>query len=393
MWRQIQKLSLLFLLLLCVLLSGCRADIPESDRLSALMTDVNAEHRTVRKPAIDADAVLAQLTHDPSRYSLDTKVVGPMQNGVLTAAQAKNDTNYLMYQLQTQYGLYDYLGGDAVFNAARDRVFQACDACGMLTPDSFADLLLKEFSFITDMHFFIGRKQPGLLVIPYQYREIAFEKDEQGYRIFGKQTRVASVAGYDDLDALFRRSISDDGHLVYYPTVLQSAPVADSIALLRGTAPDSSRGVPPDLEIRYENGTTRYLSAGTVSFGNDSERATVELYENQSVPVLYSRKMAFDDRGDADGQAFFGRRRQALRRTGCHRGSSLQHRRERVPSVQVGGGLCRRTGGVQLFSNFTCFFRLRLPEQSVLCFRRNQGEILQYPAYRCQENACRYTAG
>lgn len=298
------KLPLLSLLLLSILLSGCRTEIPESDRLSALMTDVNAEHRAVSKPAINVDDDLERLAHDTSQYSLDIKPVGAMQNGVLTAAQAKNDTNYLMYQLQTRYGLYDYLGGDAVFNAARDRVFQACDERGTLTPDSFADLLINEFSFIADLHFYIGGKQPGLLVVPYQYREVAFEKDEDGYRIFGKNARVASVTGYDDLDALFRRSISDDGHLVYYPTVLQSAPVADSIAMLSGTSPDSANVAPPDLEVRLEDGTVRSLSAGTVSFGNDSERATVELYEDQSIPVLFSREMAFDEAGDADGQAF-----------------------------------------------------------------------------------------
>lgn len=71
-----------------------------------------------------------------------------------------------------------------------------------------------------DGHFSIAQQSAAPRICPFFYREVAFVKTEEGYQSEdGKQ--VESVESYEDLDQLFRRSISPQGELVYYPVVLK----------------------------------------------------------------------------------------------------------------------------------------------------------------------------
>lgn len=47
-----------------------------------------------------------------------------------------------------------------------------------------------------------------------------FVKTDSGYQD-SKGKTVVSVDGHPDLDALFKRSISKEGYLVYYPVLLK----------------------------------------------------------------------------------------------------------------------------------------------------------------------------
>ncbi len=290
---------------LLFLLSGCTpvgeqpptGPIVLSDELLTLLETVNAEHKAIVKPEIDEAAIIKRWARDISKYTLDYQIAGSMTNGVLTAQQAKNDVNVLFHYLQTKYGLYEYFGGDEVFDAAREAaILEACDAAGTLTPDELASILVSNLSFIDDAHFTIADQQVSGKVLPFHYRDVAFAKTENGYRTVTGNKCVVSVDGYEDLEALFRRSIASDGSIVYYPIVLARRTMQE-----RKVNPDFTPG---DLKIHYDDGTTQTLSAIPFRLGSDGEKAVVELYKNQSVPVLFSREMGFDEAGDPDGQAF-----------------------------------------------------------------------------------------
>ena len=88
-------------------------------------------------------------------------------------------------------------------------------------------------------------------------------KTEDGYQSEdGKQ--VESVEGYEDLDQLFRRSISSEGELVYYPVVLKE--VEDPS--LQGTYQNNE-----PLVVRYQGGETQTLTAESFEMYDEALRS------------------------------------------------------------------------------------------------------------------------
>ncbi len=280
--------------LLLFLLSGCTPvgeqpptwPIVLSDELLALLETVNAEHKAIVKPEIDEAAIVERWARDTSKYSLDYQIVGSMTNGVLTAQQAKNDVNVLFYNLQTKYGLYEYFGGDGVFDVAKVAILEACDAAGTLTPDELADILLMNFSFVKDAHFTVDDMLCASVVYPFHYRDVAFEKVDGGYQSLKDKKRVNSVDGYEDLDTLFRRSIS---------VVL--AEITEQNSWAEPFTPDA-------LSIRYADGSTQILRTKPYGCSHNDDRDDIELYENRGIPVLFSSQMGFDEAGDQCARAF-----------------------------------------------------------------------------------------
>lgn len=302
---------LLGYVLLLTLLSGCASVVEQSpagpivlsDELLALMETVNLEHQAVIKPEIDEAAIVERWARDTSKYTLDYQIAGSMSDGILTAAQAKNDVNVLFYNLQTKYGLYEYFGGDKVFGPARETILQACDEAGALTPGELLDILMANLTFARDGHFSINGQQVAPRAFSFHYRDVAFEKTESGYQTLESKKRVvASVDGYDNLDTLFRRSISDQGTIVYYPVVLVELAARDF-----WTNDDFAHDfIPGDLVVRFKDGSSQLLPAevSPVDVGRERDRPAVELYENQSVPVLFSRRMGNVLGGDWDARDF-----------------------------------------------------------------------------------------
>ena len=76
--------------------------------------------------------------------------------------------------------------------------------------------------FFKDGHFSINNgERPNPWQVPFFYRKVDFYNTEEGDYISEKGKRVASVDGYSDLDELFKRSISPEGEIVYYPILLK----------------------------------------------------------------------------------------------------------------------------------------------------------------------------
>lgn len=79
---------------------------------------------------------------------------------------------------------------------------------------------MKHLTFIKDGHFNINHNFPAEKEIPFFFRQVMFVKTDSGYQDSNGKT-VVSVDGHPDLDALFKRSISKEGYLVYYPVLLK----------------------------------------------------------------------------------------------------------------------------------------------------------------------------
>ena len=162
-------------------LSGC-STIPQPT-MEELMSEVNAEHQAVEKPEV-AVAPYSQYVAPRGSVEQDLTPAEPNPDGSLSMEQAQFDVNSLFDTLHKYYGLYDFYGGDEVFEAARQQALADCESAQTMDEDVLQQILLENLAFITDQHFSINGKRPASLICPCFFTEVAFQKN-RGWLQYG----------------------------------------------------------------------------------------------------------------------------------------------------------------------------------------------------------------
>lgn len=213
-----------------------------SEELISLMEQINAEHQAVEKVSLDGHEKYIQT----ELKNATVTVAEANEDGSFSAAQAEADLQYFFDYLRGNYGLYLYFGGDEVFGAAKEEILRQVREEETLTVERFSEILWENMRFIQDGHFSIDNKGTLKSLIPHFFIEIPFHKTENGYQSEDGKL-VSAVEGYDDLDLLFKRSLSRDGDIVYYPVVMME--------YLNGMS------ACPPLQLTYEDASTQLLFA------------------------------------------------------------------------------------------------------------------------------------
>ncbi len=213
-----------------------------SEELTALMEEINAEHQAVEKVSLDGYEKYIQTELKKATVT----VAEPNEDGSFSVAQVEADLQYFFDYLRGNYGLYLYFGGDEVFGAAKEEILRQVREEETLTVERFSEILWENMRFIQDGHFSIDNKGTLKSLIPHFFIEIPFHKTENGYQSEDGKL-VSAVEGYDDLDLLFKRSLSRDGDIVYYPVVMME--------YLNGMS------ACPPLQLTYEDASTQLLFA------------------------------------------------------------------------------------------------------------------------------------
>ena len=273
-----KRIALCCALALCLALTACAPALPPQPTLEELLAEVNAAHQAVQRPEVDAEQ---HLREGPDQETVARFTEGELTafnpDAELTAAQAAEDVEYLFEAFRTLYGPYEYFGGDETFGAHKAELLARLAEKDSWTAAEVQDLLLEGLRFFQDGHFNINGGKPNPPRVPFFFREAAFYKTEEGGYIREDGRRVASVDGCDDLDGLFKRSISQEGELVYYPVLLKE-----------WTMTDQPQPCDEQLTVRYADGSTQTLTAEPwsvyVSDLPDGERT--ELRQAGGVPVF-----------------------------------------------------------------------------------------------------------
>ena len=186
-----------------------------SEELISLMEQINAEHQAVEKVSLDGYEKYIQTELKKATVT----VAEPNEDGSFSVAQVEADLQYFFDYLRSNYGLYLYFGGDEAFNAAREAIIHQVREEETLTVERFSEILWENMRFIRDGHFSIDNRSLLGSLTPHFFIEIPFHKTENGYQTEDGKLVIA-VDGYDDLDLLFKRSLSREGDIVYYPVVM-----------------------------------------------------------------------------------------------------------------------------------------------------------------------------
>lgn len=259
-----------------------------SPELTKLMETINAEHQAIQKPEVEYGDFFQPRVSESVDISAD---VSP--DGGLTIQQMEIDTDYLFAELKERYGLYFYFGGDEVFDKTKEKIKEDCRTAENLTPETYQQILLDNFSFIKDFHFNIEKNNTIDRQVPFFYTETAFFKTAQGYQTLDGRV-VVSVEGYDDLDQLFKRCLSREGEIVYYPVVFGAIKLRQD---------EEDEFIPNDLVVHYEKGKIESLKAEPYQ-RVEKDETIFNLYENQDVPIALLNRFGFDEGGDKDAQNF-----------------------------------------------------------------------------------------
>lgn len=312
MFKKQRKAAAGLALAACLLLAGCapaaRTAAPPQPTLEELLDEVNAAHQAVEKEP-GRGWVMAHL-RDPAEKRTaeeraaylpkEAKEYDPERE--LTAEQAAADVEWLFSALRDGYPLYGYFGGAAAFDAAEQSALAAVNADGTLACGELQDILLEALSFVKDGHFSVNGLGTAPKKLPFFFRETAFYKTEDGYRTADGRT-VASVDGYPDLEDLFRRSISPEGEIVYYPILLQDGAYKIS-DVLEKTAWLCSE----TLTVRYTDGSAAELTAEPYQFYCDEDAPAVSSRQDGEIPVFQFNGFRADVRDEIlEGAALLSR--------------------------------------------------------------------------------------
>ena len=270
---------------------GCTS-VPQPT-MEEVLAEVNAEHQEVEKGTINASQYVGDLVDQDLRWSYYPKE-NPAEydsEKILTQQQAVEDVTYLFDAFHDCYGPYEYFGGAEVFDKAEEAIKAELQTKETLIAADLEQILLENLAFIKDGHFSINMKRANPTKIPFFFRGVAFVKTEEGYQAIDGR-KVESVEGYDNLDELMKRSISQEGKLVYYPFLLK-----DNDPSIRLDLPQSCKET---LIVHYTNKTTQELKAEPFQIYSETFLKTPEEYQvvtsrqNGEIPVFQFNEFDLD---------------------------------------------------------------------------------------------------
>ena len=287
------------------------ADRKWSPELQAFMEEINDEHQAVKKTEGDYSRYVKEGPKgyiNIGLYIADTEEESKFRREeIYSMEQVQEDLDIMMRMLLTNYGAYYYFGGMDKFEQVKEEIIEECDKTQDITGEFLLSCILDKLSFIEDAHFMIEGKTVKNHEVPCFYRETAFEKTELGYQpLLAEHNKssqpkvVESVEGWNNLDELFKRSISDDGSIVYYPVVYQLAKIEE----IRGEQQEKSI-ITDDLTVYYSDGSSQVLSAMPYESYKRADGEPITCRNSMGVPILFVRNMYHSEpKSDTDGKKF-----------------------------------------------------------------------------------------
>ena len=278
-----------------MLLSACsraRFDFTFSDELTEVKAIANARRDAITRPAIDEALRLidlhtpgeidvfdpifyincaicwATLPHfNPTGFCTHAVIHGVWEDNILLPTvydisqdQAIQDVELFFAILASSYGMYHYLGGDAVFLPILSEIISTLKTQENWDVDDFAHLLHSSLlPYVIDHHFLINN-----ITFPRNYEVFAstmkFQKNEYGFHYNGVYVYSIILPCRPDfsqeIDTILRLSMDETGAIFYYTPVFilctrtGNAPEVFTILYTDGT----QETVPLELVINYRRG-------------------------------------------------------------------------------------------------------------------------------------------
>ncbi len=216
-------ITIISLLILTVLLGLCPArGMPEE------LKQVIENNRIIQPPLLeDVENKLEVLLHDtgklPEVEKRDIASSGKRLFNIIRVETALKDVDFLFRVLLHSYAGYNLQGGHEIFTAARKSIEKEIEKkqqefwfFSYLSVDAFRNILIENFSFIDDGHFFIHGHRYFQQKRMFLGKEMEFKRCQKGFFYEkGGQTFHLKKVGADKPDDYMKLSINQRGELVY----------------------------------------------------------------------------------------------------------------------------------------------------------------------------------
>lgn len=129
---------------------------------------------------------------------------------------ARLEVEWLFRLLRTQYGLYTWLGGDEVFNQAKEKILNQLDGEGTVATIDYYNTLINALSFIEDSHFGINftNFHPDITLYSNEEKNF-FKKENDFYLDETYTTKILSIDGQSP-ENYIKKAIGQNGEITYY---------------------------------------------------------------------------------------------------------------------------------------------------------------------------------
>lgn len=255
----------------------------------AEVKEINEQHalETMRVPDVDIKAYTPEMKALEVGFT-DEELCSMTDYGKhkgsvsrLTYEEAAEDADLIFRVLKNCYGAYFYFGGDKVFERAKKNVLSDCKAAGEnLSVGILRESFKRNLGFVKDGHFWIDNGPILAKAVYYSNEEIIFLKDEKGYYTEqdGKRNYVSLVDDSDEVENYMKRSINDEGMLVYRLGML-SADEREMVEVVFDNRTEEFVLEPPKFEINTDN----------ITYYSD--------YEVSGIPVIAIRSFMYEQNG------------------------------------------------------------------------------------------------
>lgn len=260
---------------------------------SQVTEEINQKNAVLDAPALNLAPYRYEYPENtnPSFSESDIRRVrGYVQSGVkqvISKRDAKKEVEWLFRLLQSQYGLYQFSGGDAAFEKAKREILEDLEDRGGIPIQEYEALLIGKLGFIRDQHLNIGNSTPTPVSTLYSNEQLSFfEEEGSWYRQGGPKEPILSVQGQKP-EQVLKRAIGPDGAFIYRMyAVLPEARESVSYVIQYGSPSGTEEG---RQGIREEV----WLKPAQYSRGKQ-EKDLVSFQIEDGLPVLRMNVMFMD---------------------------------------------------------------------------------------------------
>lgn len=249
-----------------------------SAELMSLMNQINEEHKSVQKKAIDLSLYDEYFPNGKTDFS-NIYTHKSQYSETLTQEQTTEDIDALFEILSQRYALYQTFDE---FNDLQEKIKKIILTQEQWSKEKLENMLIEQFSFIEDSHFYIGSTAVSTTLCPYFYREVKYFRNDDGIFTYDNK-KVIAVEGFSDFEQLFKRSLTVEGDIVYYPIVFAKRAVNKKTAFLEESTPQQ-------LVVHYDDGSSDILNAENFNFFVAKDEKDNSITENNDISVLYAEE-------------------------------------------------------------------------------------------------------
>lgn len=224
------------------LTAGATAPLTQDAReFSALLTETNAAHAQIDAPRADLATYRYDFGNGKPLFTVEdgARLRSFDQDNLdlhdpLPADEARAEVGWIMRLLRTQYGLYQWSGGDEAFGKAEAALLAALPQTGSIDLREYKALLIEHLSFIRDTHFSVDghNMQPDLTLFSDESR--AYYRKDGAFYTDAACTDAVRTLGGQAPESYLKRAIGQNGELTWYAYTL--APHAETLPLKVETA-------------------------------------------------------------------------------------------------------------------------------------------------------------